>query len=111
VGRQKSHRDFGYSVVREKTQTERVVPVAKTTVNLIVQPLLREDVTCLQSLGKCLIEHTQETKAGEILQVKRHERTPGATPPFVYILNKHFTESRHYFLYSYSRTCLFCLHN
>lgn len=52
MGRQKSHRDFGYSVVREKTQTERVVPVAKTTVNLIVQPLLREDVTLSSIAGQ-----------------------------------------------------------
>jgi hypothetical protein len=35
VGRQKSHRNFGYSVDREITQTERVIPVAKTTVNLV----------------------------------------------------------------------------
>ena len=42
--RQKSHRDFGYSVVDEKTQTEGVIPVAKTTVTLdneIVQSLLQ----------------------------------------------------------------------
>lgn len=51
--RQKSHRDFGYSVVDEKTQTEGVTPVAKTTVNLnneIVQSLLQGDLTCLQSV-------------------------------------------------------------
>jgi len=44
VVRQKSHRDFGYSVVDEKTQTEGVIPVAKTTVTLdneIVQSLLQ----------------------------------------------------------------------
>jgi hypothetical protein len=35
VERQKNHRDFGYSVVRQKTQTEGVIPVAKMTVNLV----------------------------------------------------------------------------
>jgi hypothetical protein len=102
-------------VAIEKTQTEGVITVAKMTVNLdsgIVHSLLQGDLTCLQSLGKGLIEHTQETKAGEILQVKRHERTPGATPPFASILNKPFTQGRHYFLYFYNgRTCLFCLYN
>jgi len=79
VGRQKSHRDFGYSVVSEKTQTEGVIPVAKTTVNLdneIVQSLLQGDLTCLQSVVKDLIEHALETKAEEILQAERYERTP-----------------------------------
>ncbi|WP_213697676.1 hypothetical protein [Acetomicrobium sp.] len=50
---QKSHRDFGYIVVDEKTQTEGVIPAAKTTValdNEIVQSLLQGDLTCLQSV-------------------------------------------------------------
>lgn len=77
--RQKGHRDFGYSVVREKTQTEGVIPVAKTTVKLdneIVQSLLRGDLTCLESVVKDLIEQALETKAKEILQAERYERTP-----------------------------------
>jgi hypothetical protein len=56
-----------------------VIPVAKTTVNLdnkIVQSLLQGDLTCLQSVVKDLIEHALETKAEEILQAKRYERTP-----------------------------------
>ena len=79
MGRQKSHRDFGYSVVREKTQTEGVIPVAKTPVTLddeIVQSLLQGDLTCLQSVVKDLIEHALEAKAEEILQAERYERTP-----------------------------------
>ena len=63
---QKSHRDFGYSVVKQKTQTEGVIPVAKTTValdNEIVQSLLQGDLTCLQSVVKDLIEHALKTKA------------------------------------------------
>ncbi len=79
MGRQKSHRDFGYSVVREKTQTEGVIPVAKTTVTLddeIVQSLLQGDLTCLQSVVKDLIRHALEAKAEEILQAERYERTP-----------------------------------
>ena len=77
MGRQKNHRDFGYSLVSEKTQTEGVIPVAKTTVNLdneIVQSLLQGDLTCLQSVVKDLIEHALETKAEEILQAERYER-------------------------------------
>lgn len=77
--RQKSHRDFGYSVVDEKTQIEGVIPVAKTTValdNEIVQSLLQGDLTCLQSVVKDLIEHALETKAEEILQAGRYEWTP-----------------------------------
>lgn len=76
---QKSHRDFGYSVVNEKTQTEGVIPVAKMIValdNEIVQSLLQGDLTCLQSVVKDLIEHALETKAEEILQAERYERTP-----------------------------------
>jgi len=76
---QKSHWDFGYSVVDEKTQTEGVVPVAKTTValdNEIVQSLLQGDLTCLQSVVKDLIEHALESKAEEILQAGRYEWTP-----------------------------------
>jgi transposase-like protein len=79
VGRQKNHRDFGYSVVTEKTQTEGVIPVAKTTINLddeIVQSLVQGDLTCVQSVVKDLIEHALETKAEEILQAERYERTP-----------------------------------
>lgn len=79
MGRQKSHRDFGYSVVTEKTQTEGVIPVAKTKVTLddeIVQSLLGGDLTCLQSVVKDLIEHALEAKAEEILQAERYERTP-----------------------------------
>jgi len=79
VVRQKSHRDFGYSVVDEKSQTEGVISVAKTTVTLdneIVQSLLQGDLTCLQSVVKDLIEHALESKAEEILQAGRYERTP-----------------------------------
>jgi len=53
--------------------------VAKTTValdNEIVQSLLQGDLTCLQSVVKDLIEHALETKAEEILQAGRYERTP-----------------------------------
>jgi len=53
--------------------------VAKTTVNLddkIVQSLLQGDLTYLQSVVKNLIEHALETKAEEILQAERDERTP-----------------------------------
>jgi transposase-like protein len=56
-----------------------VIPVAKTTVyldNEIVQSLLQGDLTCLQSVVKDLIEHALETKAEEILQAERYERTP-----------------------------------
>lgn len=60
---QKSNRDFGYSVVDEKTQTEGVTPAAKTTVNLdneIVQSLLQGDLTCLQSVFKIRIKKPEE---------------------------------------------------
>ncbi len=82
---QKSHRDFGYSVVRQKTQTEGVTPAAKTTVSFdseTVQSLLQGDLTCLQSVVKDLIEHTLESKAEEILQAGRCEGTPDRSPYF-----------------------------
>lgn len=83
--RQKSHRDFGYSVVDEKTQTEGVTPVAKTAValdNEIAQSLLQGDMTFLQSVVKYLIEHALESKAEEILQAGRYERTPDRSSYF-----------------------------
>ncbi|WP_213698656.1 hypothetical protein [Acetomicrobium sp.] len=79
MGRTKSHWDFGYSVVDEKTQTEGVTPVAKTPVNFdseIVQSLLQGYLTCLQSVVKDLIEHALESKAKQEQKKKASAKQP-----------------------------------
>ena len=72
--RQKGHRGFGYSVVREKTQTEAVIPAAKRTVKLdneIVQSLLQGDLTCLEFGGQGPHRASAEDEGEEILQAER----------------------------------------
>ncbi len=61
--RRKSHRDFGYCKVSEKTQTEGMTSVAKTTVNFdseIIDSLLLGDLTYIQSMAKVFIGHPLE---------------------------------------------------